>query len=170
MKKFLFFIVSLISISTAAQPITNINIVLNSKFVLDFDSTFINPQNIKSLRVERLADSANLYIETKDSILRFKSIRDILKDYPLYKKISINRWLIPVLYIDDKPINKITDARIDDSYYAEVKFKELEKIKSIEMPCENIIIIEIKLSTTKPKVYIRGDTTEYLKKYYDIEK
>jgi hypothetical protein len=170
MNKIILFILFAVPILVKGQTNSSVKVILNSSIETSFDSIFINPSNIESIVVERDSNGGTIYIQTKYPNWKYKSIRDILKNYPIYPQLIVYKTLTPAFYIDDKPINKITDAKIDESLFIDVSFKDLSRIKSIEMPCEKIVIVDIKLSATKPKIYIRGDSIQDKENYFKIKK
>jgi hypothetical protein len=151
-------------ILTSGQNNRPVIVVVNSSLKASFDSIFIHPSSIDSLHIDNQPNMATIYIQTKNPVWKYKSIKDILKPYSLYPYLVTYKTLTPAFYVDDKPIIKITDAKIDEAYFAEVIFKDLSIFKNIEIPCKNIVVVDIRLYLTE-KIRIRGDTIQNTDSY-----
>jgi hypothetical protein len=167
MKKIILLAISILPLLASGQTNSSLKVIFNSNFETNFDSVFFHPESIKSIETDRI--SRTVYIQTKDSIWKYKTIDEILKDYPLYPQLITYKTLTPVFYIDDKPINKITDAKIDRLLFTQVVFKDLYHLKSIDVPCINIVIVDIKTYRNKPPIRIRGNSIQELEDYYKIK-
>jgi len=167
MRKTIILFIAAFPLFAFGQSTESVKVVLNAKIETSFDSSFFHPSSIKSVNVD--ATARIIYIQTKDTIWRYKTIDDILKVYPLYPQLVTYRTLTPIFYVDDKLINKITDAKIDKSLFTEVVFKDLGRVSYIDMLCRNIVIVDIKIFN-KPNIRIRGNSLDKIENSLKTEK
>ena len=170
MRKITLLIILMIPIFASGQSSNNPKIYLNSQ-IISIDSVFINPKNIESINTQRDNEGGQIYIKTKDQTWKSKTIEELLKTTPVYSQIFLDKSIIPIFFIDEKLINKETDAKIDNSYFAVVTLKKLSAVKNIDAICKNIIIVDIKLTDTIPKqkIYIRGNTSKDIEDYLKMK-
>jgi hypothetical protein len=164
-------LIVLVSVLANGQSGNPPKIFLNSQIV-SFDSVFIYPKNLESIVVNKDSAVGKIFIRTKDPVWKYRTIDELLKTTPYYSEIVLDKSVTPIFYIDQKLINKKTNARIDYSYYAIVTLKKLSESKSIDETCKKIVIVDIKLTDTEPKpvIYIRGNTIKEIEDYYKIRK
>lgn len=145
MKKLILSFIVLIPYIISGQTSNSSKILLNSQFEISFDSVFLFPNNVESITVAQNPSPETVIIKTKSKVWIYKTISDILKTTPEYFKIMQDKSFKLFFYVNEKPINKITDAKIDTSYFPMVVFKKLSDIKSVDNCCRNLVIVEIKL-------------------------
>ena len=164
----------LVPLLTIGQTKTSLKVLLNEQEI-SFDSVFIYPKNIASILVNRDSATQEILIKTKDDTWRYQSIDQLIRNnsnHPEYSTLYLDKTIKTVYFINNKLINNRLDVKIDISYFADVSIFSLQKVKSLDNLCNNIVIISIKLTEKRPEIeiYIRGDSQDEILNYYKRKK
>jgi len=127
---------------------------LNAKEI-DFDKTFINPENIDSIYVDKEVENGALHIFTKSKRFKFVTLKNILE-----KHTDINTSAHSVLFrINGEYIYDTKGIRIDKSFFIYVKVADVSQALYLSDKFNKLKIVEIDLEREerKPKFMIRGD-------------
>jgi hypothetical protein len=125
----------------------------------NMDSVFLYLNNIDSLYVKKDIPGGEIFIRTKSQPWEYNTLEELLERTPLYSQI-IDKSIIPIYIIDGKVINKMSDAKIDKSYFAKVTLGRLSKVQGMSGKNRKLVIVNVVLTDKDPKkdVYIRGDS------------
>ncbi|MGM0619703.1 MAG: hypothetical protein ACQETJ_01540 [Bacteroidota bacterium] len=126
---------------------------LNSREI-DFEKTFINPENIDSIYVDKEVENGALHIFTKSKRFEFVTLKNILK-----KHTDIDTPAHSVLFrINEEYIFDTKGVRIDKSFFIYVKVTDVSQVLYLSDKYNELKIVEIDLEREerKPKFMIRG--------------
>jgi len=138
---------------------------------VDFNCIFLNPSKLKSINVEKDTPNGEIFLITKEIPWKYQSLENLLKTTAVYSLI-IDKSITPFYIIDGKLVKDKTDIKIDDSYFAKVTLNKLADVKGVEAACQELVLVDIKLTLTDPKkeIYIRGDENPDLDNLIKLKK
>jgi len=140
-------------------------VLLNSKEI-SLDNTYIYPHNIDSIHVDKSSKTAKVLIFTKTKHWESKSLRELIIDSygTVFDSLYNEKSHVMLFYVDGKLLENISQYRFDKSYFCEASVKDLSLVKGLKDCCNNLLIIDIKLTDKKPepKVYLRGNENNSL--------
>jgi hypothetical protein len=157
MREFIILLILLLPLNLMGQSLPA-KYFLNSEQI-SLDKTFIFPQSIDSIIVNRNSDTGKIFLITKENPWPNKSIKDLIKDSygNEFDSLFVNLPLIQIYYIDNYIIDNPLEVRIDKSYFCELMIYNLSDSKLLNDNCRRIRIITLKLTENKPvrKIVIR---------------
>jgi len=141
-------------------------IFLNSEEI-SLDTTFIYPQNIDSILVDKSTDPSKLLIYTKAKHWESKSLHELIIDSydHEYDSIFTDNSLFTLFYVKNRRLENIPRIKFDKSYFCEITAKHLSEVEGLTEYCRKIVIIDINLTDKKPEkqVFLRGEEEKSLK-------
>jgi hypothetical protein len=157
-----------ISNNKSYQPRPVLYYLNSTKF--SFDSTFIDPQNVKSIYVDKQSDTGKLFFVTKEQPWRYKTLNEVLSGNRPYSRLASGTNINQILYIDGRLKNLKSNIKIDYTFHPKVKIKKTTIIDAIGMTNKKTLIVNIwttrkaqrrfQKSIKRPEqhIYLRGDT------------
>lgn len=123
------------------------------KFV--WERTFINPDNIDSMQVDRSTPGGTIYIYSKKPGISFWNLNEVIKNHTEFEAVTKTM----VFYINGKLISNVSDIRIDRSYYIYVETDALKPVQYISKKHHELTIVKIDLEREIriPTISIRGE-------------
>jgi len=145
---------TLISISVYGQKENKTKYYLNSK-EFNLEKTYLNPNSISTLRVEKESENGEVYIFTKEKEISLITLSNLVKEYTQLKKIDQST----LFKIDGKYIYDIDGIEIDQSYFIYVDVIELSNAEYLKNKYKKLKLVEIDLESEKrePQISIRGN-------------
>jgi len=145
---------TLISISVYGQKENKTKYYLNSK-EFNLEKTYLNPNSISTLRVEKESENGEVYIFTKEKEISLITLSNLVKEYTQLKKIDQST----LFKIDGKYIYDIDGIEIDQSYFIYVDVIELSNAEYLKNKYKKLKLVEIELESEKrePQIRIRGN-------------
>lgn len=144
----------MIAISVHGQKDKKPSYYLNSK-EFDFEKTYLNPNSINRIRVEKESENGEVYIITKEKNISLMTLSELVKEYTQIKKIDQST----LFKIDGKYIYDINGIEIDQSYFIYVDVIELSNVEYLKNKYKKLKLVEIELESEKrePQIRIRGN-------------
>jgi hypothetical protein len=136
----------------------NVKVYLNS-VEINFDSTFINPKNIKSINVGRHTNPPKIFITTKKQPLKFKNLEDVLLEDESYIKLLSDSVKNQIIFINGRLVNKRSDIKIDDSFKPKIFIIYSNNNNNLDITKEKTAVINIWTSKEEYKRSKKPDTS-----------
>ncbi|WP_109832107.1 hypothetical protein [Reichenbachiella versicolor] len=151
---------SFIQAQTAREPIYFINSIQIPSISKE---TYINPDNIKDLRVTHETTNGEIRITSKTDYSDYLTIEEILQKHFNSDVLNKDHFI----KINGEGLFKLDKIRIDPTFYIYTKTTDISQAIYLGENYNNLTIIDIQLERKKrkPEVYIRGidEITEALK-------
>lgn len=154
MKTILVSILILLGTIAYAQRTQPPDYILDGQKIV-LEKTFMNPDNIDSMRVDRSTPGGTIYIYSKKPGMMFWNLDEVIKNHTEFEAITKTM----VFYINGKLICNVSDIRIDKSYYIYVETDVLKQVQNISKKYNVLTIVKIDLERDerKPNISIRGE-------------
>jgi hypothetical protein len=141
-----------------------VKVYLNS-IEINFDSTFINGKNIKSINVRRHSEPPEIFISTKKQPLKFKNLDDILLEEESYIKLLSDSVKNQIIFINGRLVNNRSDIKIDDSFKPKIFIIYSNNNNNLDITKEKTAVINIWTSKEEYKRSKNPDTSIRLRGY-----
>lgn len=112
---------------------------------ISMDSVFIDPNSLQSIYVNKEKTGGEIYLTSKNQPWAYYRLDDLLKSTNQYSQIA-DKSKTPVFIINGKVINKMSDVKIDKSYFAKISLASLSNVSGLSAKSKKIVIVNIELT------------------------